>query len=90
MDQKTVEAVRKLLGAGHTHRDAARLLGIGKTTVGRIARGEIDGTESAPRSARCPGCGRKLQRTPCLQCGIEAAAQVRRDLRALSRLETDR
>ena len=60
----TVEIVEKVLAlrrAGRSCRDVARALGVGKSTVQRIAPGY---------RLRCPDCGVKVRHLPCLSCSL--------------------
>lgn len=94
MDPDVIESARRLLGEGVSQRGTARRLGIGRSTVRRIARGEIEATEPAKRrgrtlgtrrrtAKRCAGCGAKLKVFPCLECSQEAGRQVERCVAAL-------
>jgi len=62
MMPEIVERVRTLRRAGRSCRDVARAIGVGKSTVQRIAPGY---------RLRCPDCGARVRRLPCLSCALD-------------------
>jgi len=61
MMPEIVEQVLALRRAGRSCREVAAALGVGKSTVQRIAPGF---------RVRCPDCGVKLRHLPCLSCWL--------------------
>jgi hypothetical protein len=85
-----VREVRDLLRR-NSERTVARLTGVSRKTVTRIARGKHKAREPTydmapdPRpTGRCPGCGRKIE-LPCRACEAEAARGPRRGARIILR-----
>jgi hypothetical protein len=68
MDDSAVEQVEHLLAARWSRRMIARHVGIGKSSVDRIAAG----LRQLARDRRCRGCGGKLVNpaSPCLVCQL--------------------
>lgn len=75
----TVNQIKDLLAKRVPQREIARITGVGRMTVSRIATGThrpaLGLREDKPeRDAfllepiRCPGCGRKISVLPCLAC----------------------
>ena len=63
-----------------SHRQIACLTGVGRTTIGKLARGKLpsherllmvalEGPDSAAPARRCPGCG-GLVHPPCQLCHV--------------------
>ncbi len=88
-----VEEIRRLLAdEAWSHRRIAVALGVGRSTVGRIARGEYAPASTDPEEdeeerelfappsgphRRCPRCGAKVQ-LPCLACRVRLWDMVER------------
>jgi predicted transcriptional regulator len=73
-----VKACERLLTtAGWQTGEIARELGIDRSTVQRIARGEhflqLQIELQNPRYARCSGCGAMTDEQPCKLCKLRAA-----------------
>ena len=76
-----IEEVRRLLSGGHSRRQVARLTGISRNTISRIADGTRDDheeTEETMHSAiprrkpkRCRTCGGMVY-PPCKLCRVRA------------------
>jgi hypothetical protein len=76
-----VEEIRRLLAAGHSHRDIARTVGVSRNTVNRIAARKrpdmVDPVENAlsslprRRPKRCATCGGMVYQ-PCKLCRMRA------------------
>jgi hypothetical protein len=76
-----VEEIERLLAAGHSRRDVARIVGVSRNTVNRIAAGRrpeiLDPIEtelsSLPRKRpkRCTICGGMVY-MPCKLCRMRA------------------
>ena len=62
MMPEIVEKVLALRRAGQSCRAVAAALGVGKSTVQRIAPGF---------RFRCPDCGVLLRRLPCVSCSLD-------------------
>ena len=81
LSSSIIAEVERLLAAGHAQRKVARLTGVCRNTINRIAAGERpeqkapEETElsSLPRTmaVRCPTCGGKVY-PPCKLCRIVA------------------
>jgi hypothetical protein len=79
ISESLVAEIRRLLAAGHTQRDVARMVGVARNTVSTIAAGERPDRAAAretdlssmPRTKarRCTTCGGMVY-PPCKLCKV--------------------
>lgn len=75
MPKAKLDQVRKLIAKGKSERKIAHICGLSKTTIHKIATGELYGPpkrkepgDNGPIDVRCDTCGGRCNVWPCMVC----------------------